>query len=219
MAGGRTSADWRRDWTRAQATLVGGILLPLVVIVSARLWFFPDASPFTVVLLAPATEESLKLAGAIVSLLALAVAGTRGDAGVLHRRLFLVPLFIGGLYGLFEALALYADESGVTLVVRIWAHAAFVVLGLAAALWFWRIGFHPLPGVCLGLVLAVAAHGLFNALSLATAFVPISYIDQTLYAAALFLVAVVTMERVLRREPSSESARRFLATGMGRDQA
>ncbi len=216
----QVTAAGKRRWARAQFRLVVGILLPLGVLVPLRLFLFVDASPFTIVLLAPATEESLKLAGTFVGLVALAVIGAHGDANALRRRLFLTPLFVGGLYGFFEGIALYSEEAGLTLIVRIWAHAGFVTLALVAALVCWRIGFRPLPGAWFGLALAIAAHDLFNILSVASDFAPITFVEQSLYAASLFILSIAAMGRALRLDPPPEAARRLLLPAVqGRDQA
>lgn len=206
-----------RSWLRSQAVLVLGLLVPLAVLVPLRAFFVSDADLLTVAVLGPATEESLKLAGAMVAALLGAALAFPGSGAVgLRLRLLLAPWIVGGLYGAYEGLTLYAGESSLVLLVRIWVHAATVALGLAVSLAYWRLDPRPLVGAWVGWLLATVVHILFNAF----AFLPgVDYPAQAVYAAVLFLAALAALLRVVSREPASPSAAAFLGPSAARVRA
>lgn len=196
------------SWIRSQVILVLGLLVPLTVLVPLRALFVTDADLLTVAVLGPATEESLKLAGVVVAALLGAVLASPGSGAVgLRVRLLLAPWIVGGLYGAYEGLTLYAGESSLVLLVRIWVHAGAVALGLAVCLAYWRLDARPLTGAWVGWLLATVVHIGFNAF----AFLPgVDTPAQALYAALLVVVALAVLLRIVSGEPASASAAAFL---------
>ncbi len=187
-------------------------LVPLAVAIPLRVLFFQDDSPFTVLFLGPATEESVKLACVFLGL-AIASLGLRGgrDPGLALRYwLFLVPWIVGGLYGMFEGVVVYPGESGWDFTMREAAHGAFTGLALASSLWSWRGDASPWIGLGFGFLVAWAAHLAFNEIALVSQFADVTFLDQLLYAIVVVALALVLLGRVVRGEPASRQARRFL---------
>ncbi len=164
------------------------------------------------VLLGPAFEEGLKLAGLFLALVGAAMVLPRGrdPENALRYWLFLAPWFVGGSYGLFEGIFVYPGESHLNFVLREFAHAAFTGAGLAAILWTWRGFDRPFVGIGLGFGLAWAGHILFNSIALLSWYTDIGFEEQALYAVALVLVATVALVADLRHEPGSPQARAVL---------
>lgn len=192
-------------------------LVPALVILPLRWLVSGDESPFTVLLLGPAVEESLKLAALLLALLAAAYLLPRGrdPANALRYWLFLTPWFVGGFYGMIEGFLVYPDQPSIGFTVRELAHGAFVALGLVTALWVWRETDASAAGLALGLGAAWAAHFGFNALALLSDLLGVSFADQAAYALAAAVVAVILLGRAVGREPASRESRALLAVRRG----
>ncbi len=196
----------------APLRLVVVALVPLAVAIPLRVLFFQDTSPFTILFLGPATEESVKLACVFLGL-AIASVGLRGgrDPGLALRYwLFLVPWIVGGLYGMFEGVVVYPGEPGWDFTMREVAHGAFAGLALAASLWSWRGDPPSWIGLGFGFLVAWAAHFAFNEIAFVSEFADVTFLDQLLYAIAVAALAALLLARVVRGEPGSRQARRFL---------
>ncbi len=192
-------------------------LIPALILLPARALLFGDQSAFTVLLLGPAVEESLKLAALLLALLAAAVLLPRGrdPANALRYWLFLTPWFVGWIYGTVEGFLVYSAQANVTLTVREVAHSSFVALALLTALWAWRETGARYAGLFLGLGMAWVAHFVFNAIAAGAEFVNVSFADQALYTLALAVVTAVLLGRAVGGEPASEESRALLAVGRG----
>lgn len=178
---------------------------------------FADDNPVTVVLLGPATEEGLKLASLVLALTAAGLWLPRGhDAGnALRYWLFLAPWFVGGVYGTVEGITVYPGEPTLDYTMRELAHAAFVALSLAAALWVWREFEAPYGGMVLGFCTGWAAHLLFNEIALLSAYADVTFLDQAAYTAVALALAAYALGRVVGHEPASRTSERFLAVRGG----
>ncbi len=165
------------------------------------------------VLLGPAFEEGLKLAGLFLALLGAGMFLPRGrdPENALRYWLFLAPWFIGGGYGLLEGIFIYPGESHLNFILREFAHAAFTAAGLATALWVWRQVERPYLGVALGFGLAWAGHILFNSMALVAWYADVSFEEQALYGLGIVVAAAVALARDVGREPGSPQARAILA--------
>lgn len=188
-------------------------MVPPAVVLPLRLLAFGDEDPFTLVLLGPAAEEGLKLAALVLALTLAGLWLPRGNdpANALRYWLFLAPWFIGGFYGMVEGMTIYLGESTLDYTLREFAHATFVALSLAAALYVWRELDAPYVGVALGFGAGWAAHIAFNEIALLSALADVTFLDQVAYTAAVLVLATVALGRVVRREPASRTSRRFLA--------
>lgn len=174
---------------------------------------FGDASPFTVLLLGPAVEESQKLSALLAALLVAAYVLPRGrDAGnALRYWLVLAPWVVGGAYGMIEGFVAYPGEPSIEFTLRELAHGTFAALALAAVLWVWREIDAPYAGLALGLGAAWVAHFVFNALAVWSDALHVTFADQALYTLAAFVVAAVLLGRVAVREPASRETGHLLA--------
>ncbi len=186
--------------------------MPLAIAAPLRALLLPDDSAFTIVLVGPALEESLKLSGVILVLTVASIAlrGGRDPALVLRYWLFLVPWAVGGMYGMMEGLFVYPGQGGLDFTLREFAHATFVALSLASALRIWQRVDAPLFGIGFGLAAGFAAHLWFNALALLSDVVDVTFTDQALYLAVVFAATLVLLGSAVRREPASAEARAFL---------
>lgn len=209
MLGGAQVRSARRA---TSLRLVAVALAPLAVAVPLRLLFFGDDSSFTLLFLGPATEESVKLACAFLglSIASLILRGGRDPALALRYWLFLVPWAVGGVYGMFEGVAVYPGEAAWDFTLREAAHGAFTGLALAASLWSWRGDPPSGIGVGFGFLLAWAAHVGFNEIAFVSGFADLTFLDQLLYVIAIVVLALIALAQVVRREPASREARRFL---------
>lgn len=186
--------------------------MPLAIAAPLRALVLPDDSAFTIVLVGPALEESLKLSGVVLVLTigSIALSGGRDRALVLRYWLFLAPWAIGGVYGMMEGLIVYPGQGGLDFTLREFAHATFVALSLASALWAWQRLEAPLFGIALGFSAGFAAHLWFNALALLSDVVDVTFTDQALYLAVVFAGTLVLLARMVRREPASAETAAFL---------
>ncbi len=187
-------------------------LVPPAIAFPLRFFLSPDTSPLTLVLLGPALEEGLKLAAVVLALIVAGLFLPRGrdPANALRYWLFLAPWVVGGLYGLMEGLVVYPGESHLNFTMRELAHATFTALGLAAALWSWRLLGSRYVGMGLGFGAAWSAHILFNSIALLSEFTDIGFTDQALYALAALVVALVLLGKSVTPEPASRESRSFL---------
>jgi len=187
-------------------------LVPLAVATPLRFLYFPDTSPFTVLLLGPAFEESLKLAGVVLALAIASVVlrGGRDPELALRYWLFLLPWMVGGLDGLFEGLVAYPRRAALDLAMREFGHATFVALSVAAALFVWRRVSAPLFGIGFGFAAGFAAHIWFNGLSLLVRAAEASFVDQQIYLALVFALTLAVLAWEVRTEPASAETRAFL---------
>ncbi len=209
------------DWIRGRLILFAAILLPLVVAVPLRALWFPDSATLTIVLLGPATEESVKMAGTIAALLVLAmVLPPRIRRGLaLRLRLFWVPWVVGGLYGAYEAVVGSAPESPYVSIIRIADHAAFTALGFSTALLLWRSGIRPLLGAATGLGVSILVHDVFNAFAVFARFTTTGFAEQAAYGAGIVALSLLLSISVTRREPGSAVAAAFVLPFTGRERA
>lgn len=188
-------------------------LVPCAVVLPLRIFLFPDRSPVTLVLLGPALEEGLKLAAVFLALIVAALVLPRGrdPEQALHYWLFLAPWIVGGLYGLLEGLVVYPGESHLSFTLRELAHAAFLALALAAALWGWRELGQPFVGVALGFGVGWSAHMLFNSVALISRYAALGFTDQALFGLVLMVAAACVLASGVAHEPASREAASFLA--------
>ncbi len=186
--------------------------MPLVVAAPLRALVLPDGSAFTVVLVGPALEESLKLAAVVLvlTLASMTQHGGRDPPLVLRHWLFWAPWVVGGIYGMVEGLLVYPGQGGLDFTLREFAHATFVALSLAAALRLWQRLDAPLFGIGFGFASGFLAHLWFNALALLSDVVDVTFTDQALYLAAVFVVTLVLLASTVRHEPGSRETRAFL---------
>jgi hypothetical protein len=199
-------------WAETPIRLFLAALVPLVVATPLRILYFPDTSPFTVLLLGPAFEESLKLAGVVLALTiaSLTLSGGRDPDLALRYWLFFVPWIVGGLDGLVEGLAVYPRRSAVDLAMREFGHATFVALSVAAALFVWRRLSAPLFGIGFGFAAGFSAHIWFNGLSLLVDAAEASSVDQQIYLALVLALTLAVLAWQVRTEPASAETRAFL---------
>ncbi len=188
-------------------------LLPAVVVLPVRILAFRDESPFTILLLGPTLEESLKLSSVLLAVMGAAVYLPRGrdPATALRYWLFLAPWFVGGLYGMTEGILVYGSEAGVQVTLRELAHGTFAALALTGVLWIWRDFRAPYAALLFGLGAAWVPHFFFNLLALESDALNVSFLDQVLYTLAACVVAAIFLGRAVAREPASRETRRFLA--------
>lgn len=188
-------------------------LVPAAIVLPLRAFLFEDTSPFTLVLLGPALEESLKFSALFLALIVAALLLPRGkdSSNALRYWLFLTPWFVGGIYGVMEGLVVYPSDSHLNFTLREMAHASFTALALSTALWTWRQVNQPYVGVGLGFGVGWSVHIVFNSLALFSYFSDLTFTDQALYGLAVFAVAVVSLASVVGREPASRESARFLA--------
>ena len=186
--------------------------MPLLVVTPLRALYSPDIGPIAVVLLGPAFEESLKLAGVILALTIASVTlrGGRDPGLALRYWLFLVPWLVGGLDGMVEGVLVYPGQGATDFALREIAHGAFVALSVAGALGIWQRTSAPLFGIGFGFGVGFAAHIWFNALALLADLGHSDHGYQTLYLALVFALALSLLARAVRREPASEETRAFL---------
>ena len=214
--GGPRIADPRpvgRSLVGTPIPLFFAALVPPAIVFPLRFLAFGDENPVTLVLLGPALEEGLKLAGLLLALMLAALFLPRGQdpANALRYWLFLAPWLVGGLYGMMEGFLVYAGQNAFDFTLREFAHATFAALGLAVALWVWRVFGLTYAGVGLGFSAAWAAHILFNTLALVSNYSDVTLADQVAYAALLGLLAVAALARAVAREPGSRETGLFLA--------
>ncbi len=220
-AGAGSIAARRRahtTWAEPSLRLFLAALVPLAIAAPLRAFLFPDDSNFTVLLIGPALEESLKLAAVVLvlTLASMTQAGGRDPPLVLRHWLFWAPWVVGGVYGMIEGLVVYPGQGGLDFTLREFAHASFVALAFAAALRVWARVDAPMFGLGIGFATGYAAHLWFNALALLSDVVDVTFADQALYLAAVFVATVVLLGITVRREPASAEARAFLpAQGRG----
>lgn len=178
-----------------------------------RFFLFGDSDPFTQVFLGPLLEESVKFAAVLLALIVAAIVlpAGRDRFTALQYWLFLVPWFVGGLYGFVEGVVVYPGEGIVDFTTRETAHATFVALSLAGTLLVWRSLDAGAGGAILGGFAGFGAHLLFNVLPSFSGSLYVAVWSQVTYAYGLFAFAVIVLGLVVRREPSSPEARRFLA--------
>ncbi len=188
-------------------------LLPAILVLPLRFFLFADANPFTLVLLGPALEESLKLAALVLALIGAALALPRGKdpENALRYWLFLLPLFVGFFYGLMEGIVVYPGDSHLNFTLRELAHASFTALGLAAALWVWRELAQPYGGIAVGFGVAWIAHVVFNSLAYLSQFTEVTFQEQAVYGLVVFAVALVALSHGVGREPASRETASLLA--------
>ncbi len=186
-------------------------LVPLVFVLPMRYAAFADASPWTLVLLGPATEECVKMAG-ILSVLALLAAMGPWDPrrGAAAWRFAAVPWIVGASYGLFESVFAYPGEPWPNLLERMAGHGAFVAAGLTVALWAWRNGLQPLPGLWFGLSAALACHDAFNVVGLLRAVTGSEAFHQGVFLYLLIGLVLWAAYRGVPAEPRSDPARQLL---------
>lgn len=199
-------------WREPSLRIFLAALVPLAIAVPLRAFALPDGSAFTIVLVGPALEESLKLS-AVVLVLTLASMTQRGGRDpplVLRHWLFWAPWVVGGVYGMIEGLVVYPGQGGLDFTLREFAHATFVSLSAAAALRVWQRVDAPLFGIALGFASGFAAHLWFNALALLSDVVDLTFADQALYLAVVFAATVVLLGTAVRLEPASRETRSFL---------
>lgn len=187
-------------------------LAPALVILPVRALAVPDSSPFTVLLLGPALEESLKLSATLLALTVAALVLPRGrdPENALRYWLALAPWIVGGAFGLTEGLVVYPGNPGTEFSLRELAHAAFAALGLAGVLGTWRVTGAPYVGIGVGLGAAWLAHFFFNVLAVDALNLNATFLDQALYGLAVAVVAAACLGRTVAREPASPEARVFL---------
>ena len=191
---------------------VATALVPAALAFPLRLLVFGDGSPFTQIVLGPLLEESTKLAGTMVVLLAAALLLPRGrdHATVLGYWLFLAPWLVGGIYGLSEGVLVYPGEGAPSVTLREAAHATFTALSLLGTLLIWRSLDAGATGVTLGVLFGFGAHVGFNLLAAVAVVADLTFLEQTGYVAVLAAVAVVGLNRVVRQATSLPEARSFL---------
>ena len=184
----------------------------MAVAAPLRIVLFPDSDAVTVLLLGPAIEESLKLAGVIIvlTIAATALRGGRDPSLALRYWLFFVPWIVGGLYGMLEGVLVYPGQGGLDFTMREFAHGTFVALSLAGALGIWQRLSAPFFGIGFGFAAGLSAHLWFNALALFSGYVDVTFMDQVAYVALAFAIAVVVLASEVRREPASAETRAFL---------
>lgn len=209
------------DWIRGRLVIFAVVLAPLVLAVPLRAVWFPDTTAVTIVLLGPATEESVKMAGtiAVLVVLAMILPPMIRRATVLRSRLLWAPWVVGGLYGTYEAIIGYGRDSLYISIFRVADHAAFTALGFAAALALWRWSARPIGGALSGLGLSILAHDVFNAFAVFARFTATGFFEQALYGAAVVTVALVLSILVTRQEPGSLVAAEFVLPFTGRERA
>ncbi len=199
-------------WHEPSLRIFLAALVPLAIAAPLRAVALPDDSAFTIVLVGPALEESLKLS-AVVLVLTMASMTQRGGRDpplVLRHWLFWAPWVVGGVYGMIEGLIVYPGQGGLDFTLREFAHATFVALSTAAALRVWQRVDAPLFGIGLGFASGFAAHVWFNALALLSDVVDLTFADQALYLVVVFAATVILLEMAVRREPASRETRSFL---------
>lgn len=216
LAAGAGSIAARRGthslWAEPSLRLFLAALAPLAVAAPLRAFVLPDDSNYTVLLVGPALEESLKLAAVVLvlTLASMTQAGVRDPPLVLRHWLFWAPWVVGGAYGMIEGLVVYPGQGGLDFTLREFAHATFVALAFAAALRVWARVDAPLFGIGVGFASGYAAHLWFNALALLSDVIHVSFADQALYLAVVFAATAVLLTTTVRREPASAEARAFL---------
>ncbi len=209
-ADGRRGGRRLRDEVSVRLFVVA--LVPFIVAAALRILFFADDTAVTVMLLGPAVEESLKLAGVllVLTLVAVAARGGRDPEMALRYWLVLAPWLVGWLYGMMEGLLVYPGQGGLDFTLRELAHGTFVALGLGTALAMWRLLSAPLFGAGFGFAAAFSAHFGFNTLAVIAYDAGLSFVDQALYLAVIAFLAIVVFAVELRHEPASAEARAFV---------
>lgn len=187
-------------------------LVPAVIALPLRLVLFGDSSPFTRIVLGPLFEESTKLAAVMLVLIVAALLLPRGrDASTaLGYWIVLAPWCVGGLYGLIEGAVVYPGEGSLDVTLREVAHATFVALSLLGTLLVWRALDAGATGVTLGVLFGFGSHVGFNILAALSATLPVTFLDQAAYVAALGAVVLVGLSRLFRIAPTLPEAARFL---------
>jgi len=201
--------------------------IPVVVSLAIRIPFFPDTNfnswPLLLVL-APATEEALKLFLVVVASLVGHLylsqrtsthAGNTPEAGHQAALFVLVlPVEAGLFYGLWEHVSTYPAEPLLNTVARALAHMGYTLTALAACLFVWRRGYHAASGLWAGTLAGMLPHAIFNLGPLTPAGWPVTH--TILYslpvAAASFVIGLLLLRWEERFEPGSASGR-LLATG------
>jgi hypothetical protein len=113
---------------------------------------------------APFGEESVKLFAALALLRGWSsAAGFRGDIAKLPARVVLYPVIVGISFGVLEHFHTYAYEALSVFGARVVLHVLYVTLGFGIASFSWGKGMRFLPGLWLGLAMAVLTHSLANA--------------------------------------------------------
>ena len=155
----------------------------------------------------------MKLAGTFLALTLAALLLPRGrdPRMAFHYWLFLVPWIFGGLFGLGEGLLVYPGQGGLNFSLREAAHASFAVWALIATLLVWRRLDAGAGGAMLGALVGFGTHLGFNLISFLPGYSDYLFWDQAAYVGVLLAAGLVGLALVVRREPSSDEARRFLA--------
>lgn len=199
-------------WDETPIRLTVAALAPLAVIIPLRFLLFADVAPLTIILLGPAFEECLKLAGAVLALTlaSLLLRGGRDPALALRYWLFLLPWLVGGAFGMFEGLVAYPLQIGTLFTLREVAHATFLALSIAGALEVWRTLSSSIAGIGFGLGAGLAGHIGFNIVAVLSALDRLTTAYLALYVVLLLALTLPALVWELRRIPASEPTRAFL---------
>ena len=192
-----------------------------------RIFFFPDSTYGTwqtLLVLAPATEEPLKLFFAFMVAtvwnLGTGVAsrsppGTQPERGVRTTFALVIFVLVGGLaFGAREHVNMFPGEDPSQLLARLFAHPAGTMTAFGGRLLVWRRVEHPAFGVWAGGLCGMVPHAVFNLGAAAPAAWPwVHGTSYTLPVSGLcFLGGLGLLLHLLKQEPASDSAL-LLATG------